>query len=77
MGIFQKIFGKRVSKMSFDEAVMDMELRWRESTDGLILIDFMESVVGDYKDKMKKSDYETLRDSVLFDWEENTVCEFV
>lgn len=64
--------------MTIDEVVMDMEIRWKESgiTDST-LIDFMENIFGEYMNRMKKRDYETLRDAILFDWEVNTVCQFV
>lgn len=78
MKLLRFLFGKKVPSMTIDEVVMDMEIRWKESgiTDST-LIDFMENIFGEYMNRMKKSDYETLRDAILFDWEENTVCEFV
>jgi hypothetical protein len=56
------------SKLNIEEVKKDIETKWSNSGRKCKLVDFYEDQISNYEDRMKKSDYEMLRDMIIFDW---------
>jgi hypothetical protein len=61
-------FFSRPKKLTFDEVRERMEHLWDNQGRKVMLCDFFEEHIGDYENLMRRQDYETLKNAIIFDW---------
>ncbi len=54
--------------LNIDDVKREIEIKWDRLGRKSKLVDFYEYEISNYKDKIKKSKYEMLRDMIIFDW---------
>lgn len=59
------------SKMDIEDVKREIEIEWDRLGRKSKLVDFYEEEISGYQDKMKKTEYETLRDMIIFDWSDS------